>query len=64
MRIRNSSSFTTGRTNNHLTLVTPSVRLLALANACLEAEYAPLRKSSSLPVWMSPSCAIWIPMTG
>lgn len=44
MRIRNSSSFTTGRPNNHLTLVTPSVRFLALANAYLEAEYAPLRK--------------------
>ena len=44
MKIRNSSSFTTGKSNSHLTLVTPSVRFLALANACLEAEYAPLRK--------------------
>ena len=44
MRIRNSSSFTTGKVNSHLTLVTPSVRFLTYANAQLEAEYAPLRR--------------------
>lgn len=44
MKIRNSGSFTTGKHSSHLTLVTPSVRFLALANACLEAEYAPLRR--------------------
>jgi len=44
MKMRNSGSFTTGRPNPHLTLLTPSVRFLAIANACLEAEYAPLRR--------------------
>ena len=44
MRIRNCSTFTTGRKNSHLTLLTPSTQLIALAHAQLEAEYAPLRR--------------------
>ena len=44
MRIRNSSTFVTGRKNCQLTLLTPSARFVALANAQLEAEYAPLRR--------------------
>jgi len=44
MRIRNSSTFITGRKNCHLTLLTPSAQIITLANAQLEAEYAPLRR--------------------
>ena len=44
MRIRNSSSFVTGRNCSHLALLTPSSQIVALANAHLEAEYAPLRR--------------------
>lgn len=44
MRIRNSTSFVTGRPNCHLTLLTPSSQRIAIANAQLEAEYAPLRR--------------------
>lgn len=44
MRIRNSSTFSTGRQYGHLTLLNPSAQIIALANACLEAEYAPLRR--------------------
>ena len=44
MRIRNSSCFVTGRSNCHLTLLTPSIQRIAIANARLEAEYAPLRR--------------------
>ena len=44
MTIRNSSTFATGKTRSHLTLLTPSSAIIALANACLEAEYAPLRR--------------------
>lgn len=44
MKIRNSSSFITGKSNRHLTLLTPSAQFIALANAHLEAEYAPLRR--------------------
>lgn len=44
MKIRNSSTFATGRANAHLTLLNPSLQIIALANARLEAEYAPLRR--------------------
>lgn len=44
MRIRNSATFSTGRRNCHLTLLTPAVTIVAMANAHLEAEYAPLRR--------------------
>lgn len=44
MRIRNSATFVTGRKNCHLTLLTPTARFIAMANAQLDAEYAPLRK--------------------
>lgn len=44
MKIRNSSSFATGRQNCHLTLLNPSMKRICLANAQLEAEYAPLRR--------------------
>ncbi len=43
-RIRNSSTFITGKSNCHLTLLTPSTAFVAIANAQLEAEYAPLRR--------------------
>ena len=44
MRIRNSSSFVTGGTNRHLTLLVPSAQWIARVNARLEAEYAPQRR--------------------
>ena len=44
MKVRNSATFMTGRKNCHLTLLTPSAQYAALANAQLEAEYAPLRR--------------------
>lgn len=43
MKIRNSGTFTTGG-SSRLTLLTPAAQFVALANAHLEAEYAPLRK--------------------
>jgi len=45
MRIRNSSSFVTGTGKRQLTLLTPSAQIIAIANARLEAEYAPLRRN-------------------
>lgn len=44
MKIRNSSSFVTGRNNCRLTLLNPSAQVIAIANAQMDAEYAPLRK--------------------
>lgn len=44
MKVRNSSTFSTGRNTHHLTLLTPAAQIIALANARLEAEYAPLRR--------------------